>query len=482
MLGTALSTTLELSSNLLKNKSSSFITTFNKVKTEAVAKGLTGDEAEFAAFAAAKSKERCTNKVTKVAKSVPLHIQAVIDLTKAVVKAPEASTRALNLQGSTNVALAYKNALQPDPERSLVAADFDSVGRLELVFDDGKKITTTKTAAKEIIEQHVAVQVNPVFDYVRFNTEVEKPPHSKGLLFWDKDDHSLAYYNDENDVTLNIGREQLTRVYNRNAYTITDGQIVYIDGANTSWPTVSLARANSNVASQSILGMVTANIEPGTYGYVCVVGTVHGLNTSQYLAGTVLYLSADTAGAFTDIAPIQPNYSVEIGVVLFPDVLGKIFIRIDKKPWFPSIEIIDNRNAVLLPTTPAVFKPTIVEYNDGFVYDGATGILTIQNNASYTMALTFNATPNAANKNVYFYIEEKVNSVWEIKKYSARKSKLDNQTEIQINISATKYYTKGTQLRFNIWSDPSVSLNTVNLPGTVAGTVVVPAYRFLMAG
>lgn len=465
--------------NLL-NKSKELISIYKDRFSAALAKGQSQAEAEFTALASVKIAERKIKKSSpSLPKAVPQHMQMILDM---VGKPLGSSTSSLSTPSKPNVALAYKNALQPDLGRSLVAAEFDINGRLELVFDDGKKILTKNTAAKEIVEQNVAVQINPVFDYVRFNTVAEKPTYDQGTLFWDKEDHSLAYYNDESEVTLNIGREQLVRVYNHNLYTIDDGQLVYIDGANTSWPTVSLARANSSIDSQAIIGMVTAHIEPHTYGYVCVSGTVHGLNTSQYNAGTVLYLSADVAGAYTDIAPVQPNYAVEVGTVLFPDAAGKIFIRIDKKPWFPSIEIIDNRSAVVLPTVPTVFKPTVVEYNDGFTYDETTGILTTLNNASYTMALTFNATPSASNKSIYFYIEEMVNSVWEIKKYSARKSKLENQTEIQVNIAATKYYVKDTKIRFNIWSDATVSLNTVDLPGTIAGTVVVPAYRFMMAG
>jgi hypothetical protein len=168
--------------------------------------------------------------------------------------------------------------------------------------------------------------------------------------------------------------------------------------------------------------------------------------------------------------------------VLFPDIKGKIFIRIDKKPWFPSLEIVDNRSNITLPIVPTVFKPSIVQYNDGFVYDSSTGILLIENNAAYSMNLSFNPTTTSSNKHIYFYIEENLNGSWVANKYSGKKLKLENNAELQVVVTATKYYVKGSQIRFNIWSDSGVILNTVDLPGTIPGTVQVPAYHFTMAG
>ena len=482
------------------NKSKEMQGLFISSLSASKAKGQSDNEATFAALAAVKVAEHKLLKSSLVlTKShparIPLHLQAILDTQQKETK--EQQEKALGsprspfgLLSSTSTAVPSKNALQSDlglPTgsslgHSLVSADFNKEGKLELLFDDGKKIVTNNKAAIDILEQNVAVQINPVFEYVRFDTLAEKPTYDEGMLFWDKEDHSLAYYNDESEVTLNIGREQLVRVYNHNTYTIDDGQLVYIDGANTSWPTISLAKANSSIGSQAIIGMVTAHIEPHTYGYVCVSGTVHGLNTSQYVAGDVLYLSADTAGSYTKVAPVQPNYAVEIGTVLFPDIKGKIFIRTDKKPWFPSLEIVDNRSNITLPTIPTVFKPTIVQYNDGFVYDSSTGILLIENNAAYSINLSFNPTTTSSNRNIYFYIEENLNGSWVANKYSGKKLKLENNAELQVVVTETKYYVKGSQIRFNIWGDSGVILNTVNLPGTVPGTVQVPAYHFTMAG
>ena len=322
-----------------------------------------------------------------------------------------------------------------------------------------------------------------MFDVVKFNTLATAPLHEEGLLFYDNQDHSLCYYNDETDVTLNIGREQLVRVYNNTGSAILNGKIVYVSGATTGWPTVTLARANSQIDVEAILGMVTADIEVETYGYVCISGVVHDVDTTAYPVGTILYLSADTAGAYTGTMPVQPNYAVEIGTVIAQGTTtGDVLVHVDRKPWFPSIEIIDTATSTALPTTPTIFKPSTIAYNDGFSYDSATGEISINTNASYSINITFNAMPSASNKNIYFYVEEFNGSTWSIKQYSGRQLRLPNQEETIVGINASRYYVKGTRLRFYIWGDATVDLHTTNLPGTTPGTVLTPAYRFLMAG
>lgn len=321
-------------------------------------------------------------------------------------------------------------------------------------------------------------------DYVEFGKRQDHPAWVEGRLYYDYTDHSLAYYNDASDVNVNIGREQLVRVYNTTGSALLNGQLVYISGATTGWPTVTLAQANTKAGSQSTLGMITADIPNGQYGYVCVSGIVNGLNTSAYAPGTRLYLSAGTAGAWTSTPPLQPNYVVEIATVVEQDAtIGRLFIHIDKQAWFPNIEIRDTSASIVLPTTPTVFKPATVANNDGFTYDATTGILTINESGSYAISIQFNAKPSASNKNIYFYAEDSSDggTTWNITRYSGRQLELINGVETQVNVNSARYYATGTKLRFYIWGDATVTLYTTDLPGTTPGTVTKPAYRFLMA-
>ena len=317
-----------------------------------------------------------------------------------------------------------------------------------------------------------------------FNTGTGIPAHHEGRVFYDAASHSLAYYNDDTSVIVNLGREQLVRVLNNTGSALVNGQVVYVNGASGGWPTATLAQANSAIASQSTLGLVTADIANGQYGYVCVSGTVNDVNTSSYPAGTRLYLSEITAGAWTSTAPLQPNYVVEIATVISSDsVSGKLFVRVDKSPWYPNAEIRDTRTSITLPTTPTVFAAQTFVGGSGFTYDAGTGVLTINQSGSYGINIQFNAEPSASNKNIYFYVEDSTNggSTWNITRYSGRQLVLPNATETQVSVNAARYYVAGTKLRFYIWGDATVNLKTSDLPGTAAGTVTKPAYRFLIA-
>jgi hypothetical protein len=119
----------------------------------------------------------------------------------------------------------------------------------------------------------------------------------------------------------------------------------------------------------------------------------------------------------------------------------------------------------------------VVAYNDGFTYDSLTGILTTSVSSSYGLSIVFNAVPPAANKHIYFYAEVDKGAGWVIDKYSARDLLLTVSTETAVVISANNYYALNTKIRYYIWADSAVSLQTVNLPGTTPGTAAVPAFK-----
>lgn len=160
-------------------------------------------------------------------------------------------------------------------------------------------------------------------------TPIAAPAHQEGKVFYDSTDKSLTYYNDEVDVSMNIGREMWARVRNSTGSMIADGQVVYISGATGQLPNVTLAQANSEPASR-IIGVATHEIENNSDGYVTVFGEVKGLNTSAFSDGDMLYLSPIVAGAVTATKPSAPNFIVQVGVVEHSHVTqGKILVHPD---------------------------------------------------------------------------------------------------------------------------------------------------------
>lgn len=154
---------------------------------------------------------------------------------------------------------------------------------------------------------------------------VAAPVHSEGLLFYDSTDKSLTYYNDEADVSMNIGREMWVRVRNNSGAQISNGKVVYINDALGQLPTIRLARADSATTSR-VIGIATHDIGNNEFGYVTSTGEIKGLNTIAYNDGDALYLSAVTAGEMTTTAPTAPNRTIQVATVLHAHVSqGKLY-------------------------------------------------------------------------------------------------------------------------------------------------------------
>lgn len=115
-------------------------------------------------------------------------------------------------------------------------------------------------------------------------------------------------------------------VINTTGSTILAGRVVYISGSSTVKPLIALARANA-IATMPAIGITTASIANNQHGTVQFVGILQGVDTSAFAAGDRLYVSAATAGALTATAPVHPNISQAIAVVVTVSATaGKIFI------------------------------------------------------------------------------------------------------------------------------------------------------------
>jgi hypothetical protein len=126
--------------------------------------------------------------------------------------------------------------------------------------------------------------------------------HTEGKVLWDQNYHTLAA-NLPNDVTLQIGQEELRYVYNATGSTIYNGEAVYTNGvysgADPHVATVALAKSDSSTTS-SVLGLATQDILTGNYGYICVRGHVNDLDTNEigraFLVNQSLFWSARVGG------------------------------------------------------------------------------------------------------------------------------------------------------------------------------------------
>jgi hypothetical protein len=196
----------------------------------------------------------------------------------------------------------------------------------------------TASYAQNII---ISGSVNNV-DYIDFNTSASTPSWKNGRIFFDNTEGALSVYNAEADITLQVGQENWTRVFNDTGVTIANGAAVRIIGTHGDHPEVVLAQSittsgSSNIINQ-ILGLATHTIEAGTFGYVTTQGLVRGLNTNAFVDGDTLYVSS-SAGQLTSTPPLAPYEIIPIGQVVkaSPGTSGIIYVAVQQPLDFSDL-------------------------------------------------------------------------------------------------------------------------------------------------
>lgn len=191
------------------------------------------------------------------------------------------------------------------------------------------------------VNQVVSGSISNV-DYIDFNTGSATPAWKSGRIFWDNTEQSLAVYNSEADVTLNVGQENWTRVWNASGATIHNGDPVRISGTHGDVPQVVLAQSiavsgSANLVNQ-VLGLATHDIEVNTFGFITTQGLIHGLNTSAHNDGDTLYVS-QTAGVLTNTQPPAPYEIIPVGQVVkaSPGASGIVYAAVQQPIDFSDL-------------------------------------------------------------------------------------------------------------------------------------------------
>jgi hypothetical protein len=214
---------------------------------------------------------------------------------------------------------------------------FEAIDAFKIVTTPG---TTTlnalarwaDTEGEQLANSGVTLDDDAIFAGIRalnFQTGKDAPTHAEGQVFWDSAAKTLAAQLEDTDVTLQIGQETHVRATNKTGATIPNGSVVYVSGAQGQRPTIALAQADAAATSSGTLGLATHDIEANRTGYVTTFGLVRGINTSDFSAGAVVYLSATTAGALTGTEPAAPNRKIRIGCVSYShETEGALLVRI----------------------------------------------------------------------------------------------------------------------------------------------------------
>jgi len=209
---------------------------------------------------------------------------------------------------------------------------------------------------------------------------------SVGRFIWDDGDGTAHITLKGGNVDLSIGQEEVALCYNGSGSAMSDGQVVYIAGAQGQRPDIRLADSSTESSSTKTFGVVTEPIADGEEGFVATFGLVKGIDTEDFSEGAALWLSA-SAGVLTDEIPQSPDHAVFIGYVVKSHASsGQIFVNIQN-----GYEIEELHNVLI----------TSASANDVLRYNAASGlwvnedISTVVNSASTINIQNLNVAGNA---------------------------------------------------------------------------------------
>lgn len=140
-----------------------------------------------------------------------------------------------------------------------------------------------------------------------------------GKLVWDSINKTLDLGIGSGSVNALLGVDSHVLGRNTSASSITRGQVVLVNGASAGNLTLALAQGNTDPNTANTIGLAAENIPntgPSTSGMVITSGLLRNLNTSTFAAGDLLFISATTAGALTNVRPAAPNHAVRVGYVV----------------------------------------------------------------------------------------------------------------------------------------------------------------------
>ena len=163
---------------------------------------------------------------------------------------------------------------------------------------------------------------------LQFNSEPELGAFVEYSMQVDTANRTIVLTNDESEIGMQLGQELWLQIKNGNGSTFANGAFVYITGGSEGKPTVEVAH-NRDFETVDAIGMITHDVETGTFGFATTFGTVGGLNTSGETEGDIVYVDTLNGGKnWTTTIPEFANFQYEMGFIHTVDPTeGKIFIN-----------------------------------------------------------------------------------------------------------------------------------------------------------
>jgi len=240
--------------------------------------------------------------------------------------------------------------------------------------------TTKQTTTQDLLNN---------IQYLQFDTTPSVTGQA-GRMWWNEDKGTANIRLKGNNVTLQVGQELVTQVYNDSGTDFLEANypVVYISGSSNGDPKAFLAQSNTLATCVDTLGIVTETIATGSTGYVTTYGLVNDIDTSMFTAGDTLYLSPTTPGGLTNVRPGAPNLEIIMGTVTVADPTGSIYVNIRPGYAFPQyLEAINTGSVSGSADTEILIPYTTTTFNNGISVVDNTKI-TVSRPGVYSACLT----------------------------------------------------------------------------------------------
>ena len=254
-------------------------------------------------------------------------------LSRDVVFSSSNSGQKVNLSGKSDVFIAYP------AEKSVFNNENDQtvVGLNGIVFADSSVQTSAYTDEKAqdaissllVAGTGIELNYNDSGNALSINAYGILPTGGSAGQILSKID--AANYNTE--WIDNYAKEVVQYAKNSTHTSLSKGQVVYINGADGTNPTIALAIASGESTSSKTLGFLKQDLNHGDLGYVVTEGFLDGLNTNAAATeGDPIWLSPSVSGGVVyGLAnkPYAPNHLVFLGYVIRKQINnGRIYVKI----------------------------------------------------------------------------------------------------------------------------------------------------------
>ncbi|WP_395652581.1 hypothetical protein, partial [Brevundimonas sp.] len=197
----------------------------------------------------------------------------------------------------------------------------------ELAYVVGTKKIYRWNRATSAWQEYSSGGLTMPFDSIYFTPSAIEPDTAE--LKFSTDSETLVF--GAGGTTIEIGQKETWYVKNQTGSTIAKGTAVMAVGTldSSGRILVSPMVSNGTVSAKYLLGVTATSIANGADGYVISFGKLRKTNTNTWNEGDVIYCSATTPGALTNVEPSPPNLRLPIAFVVNKSAtVGVLAIRV----------------------------------------------------------------------------------------------------------------------------------------------------------